>query len=81
MNVVLCCDYPIIFINAEDMADCNHKEADTRIAIHVYDALQRGAKKVMVGTVDTDVAVILIGQCYNIMSQHSEVRDHQQQAM
>ena len=54
------------------MANCNHEEADTRIVIHVYDALERGAKKVMVRTVDTDVVVILIGQFYNIVGQYSE---------
>ena len=54
------------------MANCNHEEADTRIVIHVYDALERGAKKVMVRTVDTNVVVILIGQFYNIVGQYSE---------
>ncbi len=54
------------------MADCNHEEADTRIVIHVYDALKKRAKKVLVRTVDTDVVVILIGQFYNIVSQDSE---------
>ena len=54
------------------MANCNHKEADTQIVIHVYDALERGAKTVMVCTVDTDVVVILISQYHKIVSQYSE---------
>ena len=54
------------------VADCNHEEADTHLVIHVYDALQRGAKKVMIRTVDTDVVVILVGQFYHIVSQYSE---------
>jgi len=54
------------YIYEVDMANCNHEEVDIHIVIHVYDALKRGAKKVMVSTVDTDVVVI--SQFYNIMS-------------
>ena len=43
------------------LQDCDHEEADTRIALHLYDAINRGARNVLVRTVDTDVIVILIG--------------------
>ena len=39
---------------------CNHEEADTRIIVHVRDAVQKGAKHISVRTVDTDVVVLLV---------------------
>ena len=41
---------------------CNHEEADTRILVHVKDALEKGARSVFVRTVDTDLVVILIAE-------------------
>ena len=52
------------------MADSDHEEADTRILLHVNDALQRGANKIIIRTVDTDVIIILIGQFHNIIDQY-----------
>ena len=44
------------------MPECNRKEADTRIIVHILHAIQDGqAKAVLVRSVDTDV-VILIGK-------------------
>ena len=37
-----------------------HEEADSRICIHVQDALQKGARNILVSTVDTDVIVVLV---------------------
>ena len=42
------------------LQDCDHEEADTRIALHLYDAINHGARNILVRTVDTDVIVILI---------------------
>ena len=36
---------------------CNHQKADSRLLVHVRDAVERGAKTVMIRTVDTDVVV------------------------
>ncbi len=36
------------------LAPCTHEEADTRILLHVHDAVKEGYKKVSVCTVDTD---------------------------
>ena len=41
------------------MPDCDHEEADYRICVHVNDALHKGARNVLLCTVDTDVIVIL----------------------
>ena len=43
------------------MLPYNHEEADTRICLHVADAVHKGATNVIVSTVDTDVVVILVG--------------------
>ena len=50
------------------LQDCDHEEADTRIALHLYDAINRGARNVLVRNVDTDVIVILIGLFFDINS-------------
>ena len=47
-----------------EMEICTHEEADTRIMVHILHAIQQGAKKIIVRTVDTDVLVILIGQFF-----------------
>ncbi|KAK3716735.1 hypothetical protein QZH41_006309 [Actinostola sp. cb2023] len=44
------------------MQACNHEEADTRLLVHVRDAVERGAKNVMIRTVDTDVVVIAVAE-------------------
>ena len=45
----------------QPMPPCNHEEADTRICVHLKDAMEKGARKVFVRTVDTDVIVIIAG--------------------
>ena len=47
--------------SSSPMSNCNHEEADTRIAVRVLHALQQGLTTVQVRTVDTDVVVVLIG--------------------
>ena len=50
----------------DEMPDCSHEEAVTRIVVHVLHALavlhalSGGAKSIQVRTVDTDVLVILV---------------------
>ena len=44
------------------MQPCDHEEADTRMLVHLQDALRDGATTCLVRTVDTDVVVILIGK-------------------
>ncbi len=45
---------------------CDHEEADSTSCIHVQDALRKGARKILVRTVDTDVIVILVGVYFHI---------------
>ena len=42
------------------LAPCSHEEADTRLLLHVADAVQKGCKKVTIRTVDTDVVVLAV---------------------
>jgi len=43
------------------MSQCDHEEADTRICVHLQDALTKGARNFLISTVDTDVIVVLVG--------------------
>ena len=47
---------------------CDHEEADTRLFIHLLDALQNGCTNCLVRTVDTDVIVILIGKFHELIT-------------
>ena len=52
----------------QGLQPCDHEETDTRIALHLYDAVNQGATNILVRTVDTDVIVILVGLFFNIQS-------------
>lgn len=52
------------------MPACNHEEADTRILVHVLNALEMGARSISVRTVDTDVVVILVGHFFDMHRAH-----------
>jgi len=46
--------------NVSDIAPCSHEEADTRILLHLKDAVTQGYTKVTIRTVDTDVVVLAV---------------------
>ena len=50
------------------MDDCNHEEADTRIMVHIWHALEHEADTVLARTVDTDVVVILVGLFFALVT-------------
>ena len=50
------------------MQNCDQKEADSRLVVHLVDALKKGVKSYLICTVDTDVAVILIGKFSNLLT-------------
>ena len=52
------------------MNDCNNEEADTRIVVHVIDSLEKGFKKILIRTVDTDIIGILMGLYYSIRENY-----------
>ena len=51
-------DVPMDF--TDNIAPCNHEEADTRIILHCLHAAQNGLKRLAVRTVDTDIVVLAI---------------------
>ena len=55
------------------MALCDHEEADTRLLIHLQDALLNGCVKCVMRTVDTDVVVILIGKLHHLITLCQDV--------
>ena len=57
----------------EPMSACNHEEADTRICVHVGDALRKGDKHILIQTVDTDVVIILIGLFHNLQQTYEGI--------
>ena len=48
----------------------DNQETDSRICLHVDDALNDGATTVLVRTVDTDVDVILVGIFHDLAQHH-----------
>ena len=51
--------------NLEDLQPCNHEEADTRIFLHVLDAVKQH-RRIMIRTIDTDVFVLAVSQMQTI---------------
>ena len=51
------CTHPRI---TTSIAPCTQEEADTRIFVHVSDAVNQGHSRVMIRTVDSDVLVLAI---------------------
>ena len=52
-------------------APCSHKEADTRMLLHVQDALQEGHKKILLRTVDTGVLVLAVALLQQVTERES----------
>ena len=51
-----------------DLAPCSHEEADTRIMLHVQDAVNHGYNKIAIRTVDTDVLVLAVATLVQLSS-------------
>lgn len=48
------------------LGPCNHEEADTRMMLHLADAVYCGYRKILIRTVDTDVVVLAISVFENL---------------
>ena len=57
----------------QSMPDCDHEEADSRICVHVSDALHKGAHDVLIRTVDTDVVVIPVGSFFHLKTTYPDM--------
>ena len=45
----------VLTINHHKMSDCTHQEADSKIFLHIMEALEEGNNCIMIQTVDTDL--------------------------
>ena len=52
------------------MQSCDHEEADTRMLIHLQDALANGSTTCLVRTVDTDVVVTIIRKFHSLLTNY-----------
>ena len=52
------------------MESCDHEEADTRMLVHLQDALTTGSTTCLVRIVDTDVVIIIIGKFHALTANH-----------
>eukprot|EP00057_Strongylocentrotus_purpuratus_P020933 XP_011675407.1 PREDICTED: uncharacterized protein LOC100891484 [Strongylocentrotus purpuratus] len=59
--------------DCEPMEDCTHEEADTRIIVHLQHAAERGSKKIVIRTVDTDIIAILVGQLPSLIVEYPDI--------
>ena len=55
------------------MSQCDHEEADTRIRVHLQDALTKGAHNFLISTVDTDVIVVLVCVYFQLYSLFPDI--------
>ena len=53
-------------ISTDFLSPCNHEEADTRLFVHVNDAVSNGHRKVMIIANDADVVVIALSIFHSI---------------
>ena len=49
----------VLLGTSRSMGPCDHEKADTRLLIHLQDAIQNSCTKCVVRTVDTDVVCLL----------------------
>ena len=61
----------VLCVNREGvqgLAPCSHEEADTRMLLHLEDAVRQGHTKISIRTVDTDVVVLAISAAQRLGS-------------
>jgi len=51
------------------LATCSHEEADTRMILHLADAVNQGFQKILLGRVDADVVVLAVAAVAKIEIQ------------
>ncbi len=52
--------YVSVHRDTSRLSPCNHEEADTRMILHVADAIHEGYMKILLRKVDTDVVVLAV---------------------
>ena len=57
----------------QQMDTCDHEEADTRLLVHIVDAIQKGHSNCLIRTIDTDVIVILVVKFFYLLSLNPNI--------
>ena len=52
--------------DTSSLAPCTHEETDTRIFLHLEDAVQHGHNRVLIRTVDNDVVVLAVASAQRL---------------
>ena len=71
-QVLVTLDSKVLTINSPPMAPCSYEEADTRVFIHIIDAVEEGNNVSLIHTVDTDIVVICIGKFHAILARYPD---------
>ena len=71
-QILVTSDKKVLTIDSPPMPLCSHEEADTRIFIHMVDALEEGNNVFQIRTVDTDVVVIAMGKFHDIFAAYPD---------
>ena len=66
-------DTKVLAVNSPAMPPCSHEEADSRIFIHILDALEEGNNCFMIRTVDTDIVTISLGKFHDIEARYIDL--------
>jgi len=63
-------DGPVVLTNStsQPMQDCDQEEVNTRLIVHLVDALKKGLKTCLISTVDINAVVILIGKFSHVLT-------------
>ena len=57
--------------DTSNLAPCAHEEADTRMMLHLADAVTVGLEKILIRTVDTDVVTLAISAATRMLWDRS----------
>ena len=57
--------YPSTY-SSKKLSPCSHKEVDTRMIVHVADAVDKGHTSIMIRTVDTDVVILAVAAVHTL---------------
>ena len=71
-QILVTMDTKVLAVNSPAMPPCSHEEADSRIFIHILDALEEGNNCFMIRTVDTDIVTISLGKFHDIEARYSD---------
>ena len=71
-EVVITIGSDALTLNSQVQLPCSHEEADSRMAIHIMNALEEGNNTFLVRSVDSDVVIILLGKLDEIMTRYPD---------